>query len=255
MTIKTLIIEDEVIATRHLIKILQGLPQAFDLVATCTSIEDSIQWLSTHEHPDLIFMDIHLSDGNSFDIIAATTITCPIIFITAYDQYAIEAFKTTGIGYLLKPITEEDVYQGIQKYLAQKEEATIDWMIKNTDLLHHITPKDTITYKKQFLLKSGKQYIPVHIDQIAYFYRDDFVFVALFDGKTYIIDQSLDQIHKTINPSDFIRLHRKIIARTTAIKSLQPYKPGRFSVVLTPPYKEPIHLSQERSSWIRSLYT
>ncbi len=255
MKIKTLIIEDEVIATRHLIKILQGLPQAFDILATCTSIKDSIHWLENHETPDLIFMDIHLSDGNSFDIIATATITCPIIFITAYDQYAIEAFKTTGIGYLLKPISEEDVSQVIQKYNDQKEEITIDWMIKNTDLLHRVALKNTIEYKKQFLLKNGKQYVPVRIDQIAYFYRDDYVFVTLLDGTTYIIDQSLDQIHKSIHPEDFVRLHRKIIARVTAIKSLQPYKPGRFSVILTPPYKEPIYLSQERSSWIRSLYT
>lgn len=254
MKIKTLIIEDEVIATRHLLKILDALPQEFDILDSLTSIESAVTWLESHEIPDLIFMDIHLSDGNSFDIISKANITCPIIFITAYDQYAIKAFKTTGIDYLLKPISEEDVALSIQKYLDQKKDATADWLLKNTDLLHHITPKNTIAYKQRFLLKNGKQYIPVHIDQVAYFYRDEFVFVKLFDGNSYIIDESLEQIHKTIDPTHFIRLHRKIIVHTTAIKSMSIYKPGRFAIELEPPFTETIYLSQERSSWLRTYY-
>ena len=254
MNIKTLIIEDEVIATRHLLKILTRLPQTFDILGTCTSIEDALRWLDLHKMPELIFMDIHLSDGNSFEIISQATITCPIIFITAYDQYAIEAFKTTGIGYLLKPISEEDVAGAIQKFIRHKEENSVNWVIKNTELLHQITPQETVTYKQRFLLKNGKQYIPVTIDQIAYFYRDDFVFVKLFDGSSYIIDESLDQIHKTIDPAHFIRLHRKIITHTSAIKSMNIYKPGRFAIELEPPYSETIYLSQERSSWLRSYY-
>jgi DNA-binding LytR/AlgR family response regulator len=254
MKIKTLIVEDEIIATKHLVKMLTSLPQAFEILHTVTSIQDAVHWLENNDMPQLIFMDIHLSDGNSFDIIAQTTITCPIIFITAYDQYAIQAFKTTGIDYLLKPISEEDVALAIQKFLNQKKEPTIDWLIKNTDVLHHLTPQNTTDYKQRFLLKSGKKHIPVHIDQVAYFYRDDLVFVTLFDGTSYIIDESLEQIHKTIDPTHFIRLHRKIIVHTTAIKSLKTYKPGRFIVELQPPFSEPIYLSQERSSWIRTYY-
>ncbi|WP_298310548.1 LytTR family DNA-binding domain-containing protein [uncultured Aquimarina sp.] len=253
MKIKTVIIEDEITALQHLQKILSQVSFDFDVIKVLSSVKTATEWFQNNQKPDLIFMDIQLSDGISFQILENVIIDTSIIFTTAYDQYAIKAFKTTGIDYLLKPITKEDVNISVSKFVEKFAIYNDSSFLKNIDLVNQLKTKEH--YKKRFLLKDGKKYTPVNIEQIAYFYRDESVFVKLKNGDSYIIDESLEQLQKELNPNHFIRLHRKLLTNISAIKSLKNYKPGRFVVELEPTYEDGIYLSQERSSWLRNFYS
>ncbi|MGB5820574.1 MAG: LytTR family DNA-binding domain-containing protein [Saonia sp.] len=251
MKVRVLIIEDEPSAQKHLIKLLKNQELKMDVLACLSGVKDAVHWLEDHPIPDLIFMDIQLSDGLSFDILNHINIECPIIFITAYDQYAIRAFKTTGIEYLLKPITQEDITVALEKYRRMKLNSHTDWMLKNLDTLVHYQKKERDDYKKRFLLKSGNSLVPVTTDQIAYFFREEIVFIKTFDHMVYPIDGSLNQLHSQLNPTQFVRLNRRILVQVDAIIQLKNFKPGQYKVELKPSYHEEIQISQERSSWLK----
>ena len=251
MEINTIILEDEATARDHLIKLISQIHTEINIIASISTVTESIDWFQSNEHPDLIFMDIHLSDGVSFDILKEVIIEVPIIFITAYDEYAIRAFKTTGIDYLLKPINKEDLQNALQKFFKTKTKEIDEWIIRNLDMSQLIQKREKPVYKERFLLKSGNSMTPVKIDDIAYFYRDELVFAKLFDNKLFPLDDSLHQLQRMINPDKFIRLSRQLLVNINAIKKLIPSKPGQLSVILTPEYYTEIHLSPERSRWLK----
>lgn len=251
MKIKTIILEDEATARDHLMKLITRVNTDISVIASISTVTESIDWFRSNKHPDLIFMDIHLSDGVSFDILKEVIIDAPIIFITAYDEYAIQAFKTTGIDYLLKPINEEDLQNALRKFFKSRVKEADEWIIRNIDLLQRIQKEDKPEYKERFLLKSGNSMTPVKISDIAYFYRDELVFAKLLDGKLFPLDDSLNQLQTMINPKEFIRLNRQLLVNINAINKLTPSKPGQLSVLLTPEYHDEIHLSPERSRWLK----
>ena len=251
MQIKALLIEDEIIAGEHLLKLIAQNDFHIEVIEVLRTVEQAILWFEKNELPDLIFMDIQLSDGISFDILEKINIDCPIIFTTAYDEYAIQAFKTTGIDYLLKPITSDELTQAIQKF-NQFTVTQNEAIIKNIELLQMLK-KEEILYKDRFLLKSGKTIFPVKTSDIAYFYRDELVFAKCFDGKSYPLDESLTQLQKTLNPEQFIRLNRQLLVHINAIKKLIAFKPGQLEVFLAPEYHENIQLSHDRSRWLKQV--
>jgi len=250
MKIKVVIIEDEFTAQRHLIKLLNASDDMFLVIKTLSTVIDSVYYLRNESQPDLIFMDIHLSDGISFDILEKIDIRCPIIFTTAYDQYAIKAFKTSGIGYLLKPITKDDLDVSIQKYhtLSNSPE---ELLLKSLELInlykHEIKPN----YTERFLLKTGIHLTPVKTNDVAYFYRDGIVFAKDFNEKSFPMDESLNKLQTVLNPTQFFRLNRQLLININAIKKLTTYKPGQLIVEIEPKFHEKIHLSQERSSLLK----
>ena len=251
MQVKALLIEDEIIAGEHLLKLLDQSEFDIDVIEILRTVEEAVLWFSKHQQPDLIFMDIQLSDGISFDILNKVAIDCPIIFTTAYDEYAIQAFKTTGIDYLLKPITLDELKQAVQKF-HRLSTTPHEAVIRNVELLQ-ILKKDELTFKDRFLLKQGKSMLPVKADEIAYFFRDELVFAKCFNGKSYPLDESLTQLHKQLDPKKFIRLNRQLVVHIDAIQKLISYKPGHLKVFLSPEFHEDLYLSHERSRWLKQV--
>ena len=245
------LIEDETAARDHFIKTLGQITSDIRIITSIASVEDAISWFTTNPSPDLIFMDIQLSDGLSFDILQEIEIEVPIIFVTAYDQYAIQAFKTTGIDYLLKPIVKDDLENALDKFFKTSIQPDDELGIKSIDLAQNVRGHYGKKYRERFLLKSGQNMIPVTINEIAYFYRDKLVFAQLFDGRSFVLDYSLHQLQHILDPKICIRLNRQVLVHIDAIKKLQTTKPGQLRITLQPQFHEEICLSPERSRYIK----
>ncbi len=251
--LRILIIEDEPISSKHIINLLNSYSKnTFYIDAEIDNVIDATNWLLLNEAPDLIFMDINLSDGSCFDVLNKLDVTCPIIFTTAYDEYAIKAFKTNSIDYLLKPITQTSFNQALTKFFKLKKTN-----LNQTNSYNKISLKDlnssSTNYKERFLVKLGNKYTPLKTEDIAYFYKDDIVFVKSFSGNSYPINSSLTTIETSICPNAFFRANRKILINIDAIDYLAQYKPGQLTIKVSPKFDEVIVLSQEKSSHLKTL--
>ena len=251
MSTSVVIIEDEAAAAAHLRKVLGGLSFDHEVVKHLTSVEEAISWFSTQPAPDLVFADIQLSDGLVFEILDQVTLEMPIIFTTAYDQYAIKAFKTTGIDYLLKPITPDAVAEAVSSYQRKHAAGQDESWLKVMEVMHQHPATKPTEYTDRFLFRNGSALFPVQAKDIAWFARDQHVYACLFDGRRFVVDQSLDQLQRALDPSLFYRLSRTVMAQPTAIVKLEASAPGKLAITLEPPHQEPLLLSQERSSWLR----
>lgn len=251
MSTKVLLIEDEPKAQQHLRNLIQSSEFSMTIEACLTHVKQAVDWLREHQMPDLIVMDIQLSDGLSFEILDEVPVDVPIIFTTAYDQYAIQAFKTTGIDYLLKPVTQDSMDAALKKYDRLYPNSKIDWSLKNLEALQQYRQHQAPAYKTRFLLKSGNALVPVLTDQIAYFFRQDIVFAKTVEGKVFPIDFSLGQLQSQLDPKQFVRLNRQLLVNVTSIVKLRSSKPGQLHIELQPVYHEKVQISQERSSWLK----
>jgi len=240
---KALIIEDESPAAKHLTNILQKLENIY-VVDVLDSIKSTVEWFKNNPQPDVVFMDIHIADGSAFTIFEYVEITCPIIFATAYDEYAINAFKVNSIDYLLKPITLEAVEKSFQKMKvlsgSNQNQNELNQLIRELNLKK--------SYKTHFLVSlKGSKMIPLLSEEIAFFYIDEGKVKALtFDGKDYLLDFTLDELCTQLNPNDFFRANRQFIVAKTAIKELDSWFNGRLSVVLKISTPERILISRTR---------
>ena len=236
-----LIGEDEIASSDHLVTLLEESKMPFEILNIISSVEGALKWLKDNTPPDLIFMDIHLSDGKSFEIFKSFSISSPVIFVTAYDDYAIQAFKTTGIDYLLKPIDTLDLKVALSKYLDNKL-----LLYGNLDQsLKYMVHKSTVPEQKErFLVKEGSEYIPIKTVDVAYFYRSTVVFIKMFNGKSYLINYSLSQLEHLLPQHLFIRLNRQIIANVNAIESFAK-RDSSYFVKLRPVCPEDMSISQE----------
>jgi DNA-binding LytR/AlgR family response regulator len=199
---KVLIIEDEAPAYRRLSTLLHNDHPDLEIIEVLDSISDSVKWLRNHKSPDLIFSDIQLADGLSFDIYKQIEVTCPIIFTTAYDEYMLEAFSTNGIDYLLKPIDEESLNRSIQKAKRLKgkdEQPQSSWKE-----LMDILQKKEKGYKTRFLVKIGSKLVPVQVENIAYFRSSmGSTDIVLKSDKSLVVDQTLDELEQVMDPVHF----------------------------------------------------
>lgn len=247
MTNKILIIEDEYPAAERLAKMISSLEDA-EVVATLDSIETSIAFLSQKPDIDLIFSDIHLSDGLSFIIFEKINPIQPIIFTTSYDEYALKAFKTQGIDYLLKPIKAEELQKAYQKYKDlyahyKKPQDNLQALLKE------LKPK---TYPKRFLVKYQEQIIPIPQEDIAYFFSSNkMVCLVTKEAKQYLVDYTLEQLEDLLNPTRFFRLNRQFLASLEAIEKIHHYFNGKLKLDLCPPSKEEVLVSREKSSFFQ----
>lgn len=231
-----LIVEDELLAQEELIRIIEKHFPDMVISERLSSVKDSINWLKEHV-VDLIFMDIHLSDGISFDIFEFVEIHTPIIFITAYDEYAIKAFKVNGIGYLLKPIIEKELVSAVEKLDYQAD--------KLKGLLHLIKPIKT--YKSRIVIKSGDKFSFFEISDIAYFYAEDRVTYAVpKQGKAKIVDYTIEALEPLLDPKSFFRLTRGCIASIASIVSVSKYFNSRLKITLIPAYQGELLVSRVR---------
>ena len=238
-----LIIEDEPLAQEELVRMLKALDPNFVLLASIDSVKQSIEWFNNNEQPDIVFMDIHLSDNICFEIFNKVEITAPVIFTTAYDQYAIEAFKTNGIAYLLKPIEEEELIAALKKF-----RTLTNTNIELSSIHSHIQQLSTLnSYKERVLAKVGDNYQHVAMQDVAYFYSEDhYTFVATKDKQRYIINYTLDTLVEQINPQQFFRISRQFIVNINAINNISKHFNGRLKITVNPSFSEDIYVSRNR---------
>ena len=235
---KTVIIEDEKAAVRNLTSLLNEVKPEAEIIAILDSINSTIEWFDIHPMPELVFMDIHLADGSAFEIFDHISITCPIIFTTAYDEYALRAFKVNSIDYLLKPIGKEDIEHAFEKLDNLQDTIPENGSRrenKEEELLHLIhSLKKQESYKTHFLIPvKGDKLLPISVDMILLFYIQDCkVKVVLADGKEYTFPQTLDEITECIDPSLFFRVNRQFLISREAIKDIDLWFNNRLSINL-----------------------
>lgn len=242
---KILIIEDEKPAARQLRKLIMACAPAAQILAVLDSVEDSTEWLKNFPPPDLIFLDIQLADGLSFEIFQKVNVQSPIIFTTAYDQYTLKAFKVNSVDYLLKPIEKEELAKAIEKYkkVFQKNEAFDQQLIQQlTSALQRPN------YKERFLIKTGKQLAYVETADIAYFYsKDSIVYLQKADKKYHLLDYTLDQLEEVLSSKSFFRINRQFIIHSKAIAKIQTWFNSRLLLELNPIYNgEKVIVSRDR---------
>ena len=239
---KILIIEDEQAAVRRLEKLLRDIDPQVEIITALSSIESAVEWLQHYPAPDIMLMDIHLADGSSFAIFDQVDIAAPVIFTTAYDEYALKAFKVNAIDYLLKPIKQAELEQALAKVKVNKKEQEED------DLIHKLAEAGFIKKSKRILVKMGQAIKLIDLDQVAYFYsRDKISFAVMPGNKRYPLDQSLDQIEHMVDPGHFFRINRQFIVKMEAIDEMIAYSKSRVKLKLNPPTEEDAIVSKERS--------
>ncbi len=245
---KVLIIEDEISASTRLAKMLGKIDPGIEILSVIDSIEESINFLSTGEEPDLIFADIQLSDGICFEIFKQVQVECAVIFITAFDEYAVEAFKVNSIDYLLKPIKNKDLEAAIEKF--QKLKAV--YSKTNQDRMDQLLNKLDVFekgYKSRFLVKTGQTMTVVATDHIAYFFiENQLVFLITRDEKRYLIEQSLDDLEASLDPENFFRINRQMIISLASVKTIHPYFNSRLKLVVEPELTEEALVSRMKVS-------
>ena len=235
---KTVIIEDEKAAVRNLTSLLNEVKPEAEIIAILDSINSTIEWFGIHPMPELVFMDIHLADGSAFEIFDHISITCPIIFTTAYDEYALRAFKVNSIDYLLKPIGKEDIEHAFEKLDNLQDTIPENGSRrenKEEELLHLIhSLKKQENYKTHFLIPiKGDKLLPVSIDMIQLFYiKDCQVKAVLTDGGEYNFSLTLDELVDCLNPSLFFRVNRQFLISREAIKDIDLWFNSRLSINL-----------------------
>jgi len=224
-----LIIEDEPLAAQALAALLIRHRPAAHVLAALGSVEEAVEWLREQPAPDLLFCDIHLSDGNSFDIFRQVAVGAPVIFTTAYDAYAIQAFQVNSVDYLLKPLQAAEVERALQKYEALHP-ATLPAAVANVQRLVQTTPRS------RFLVKAGQALKAVPVDEVAYFLAEEgVVFLVTHPGKRFIIPDTLDQLEGQLDTHNFFRINRQFILSIGAVQEIRPYFKGRLVLQVAPP--------------------
>lgn len=238
---KALIIEDEAAAARRLAKLIQEIDPEITVLEQLDSIEASLNWFAQHPMPDLIFMDINLADGLSFEIFDHQEITCPIIFTTAFDQYALQAFKVNSVDYLLKPIKKNELEQAIEKYRKLHTTDNVDYKA-----LANAMKRDE--FNTRFLIRFGQSIKVVEFREAAYFYTEDKItFLITKTGKRYPIEPSLEKLDEMADPRTYFRINRQFIVNIESIKEMYAYSKARVKLILDPPIDKETIVSTERS--------
>ena len=239
---KVLLIEDEEPAAKRLIKMITQLMPDAEIADCISTVEHGIQWFMDHPAPDLIFSDIQLSDGISFDIFASAKPACPVIFTTAYDQYALHAFKLNSIDYLLKPIKQHELQAAIEKFNQRKAAVLPDI---NKILQSYAAP----LYKQRFVVKYGEHIKTIPIQEAAYFYTEDKVnFIITTEGRRYVIDYNLDSLDALLDPKTYFRINRQFIISIQSIAEMFAHTKSRVLIKLKPVSKIETIVSTERSA-------
>jgi DNA-binding LytR/AlgR family response regulator len=248
---RILIVEDETAAYENLVQILIEVDPTIEVVGYTESVRQTIQWLKINENPDLILMDIHLSDGSAFSIFDSIKLEIPVIFTTAYDEYAIEAFKVNSIDYLLKPIKVGDMRRAIEKF--------IKWT--RQDVIRYLSQLNKIAlatkHNDKLLIPDKDKLIPVDMKEIAFFYTTNKnTSIYLRTGKSYPYSKTLEQIEGTLNPAEFIRANKQFIVARHSVKNITIWFDSRLLITLDIEPPERLYVSKNKAAdfkaWIVS---
>lgn len=245
MRISILIIEDEFTAGNYLKHLILELYPDVTILDIIPSVKESIEWLRSNNEPDLIFMDIHLSDGSSFSIFDSVDIKCPIIFVTAYDQYAIKAFDTNSIGYVLKPIDSESIKKSFEKFLINNGEQKNKGVEDLRSLIKDIT-KETKHYKQNFLVQIKDKLLTIETSKILYFYTEQKITRAVIYNNEYLLDFSIEDIQNMIHPDAFFRVSRQHIINRNAIQEVTIWFNGKLMIKIKNEANTRIEVSKAR---------
>lgn len=239
-----IIIEDEKPSARRLQRMLKAF--GLEVETMLHSVEESVEWFQDNEHPDLIFLDIQLSDGLSFEIFETIDIKSAVIFTTAYDEYALKAFKLNSIDYLLKPIDEDDLKTAVEKYkirMPQKQSVTLDF----NDIKNLLVNPIEREYKKRFSVKVGQHLKLINIEDIECIYSENKgTYAYTNDGRNYLLDTTLDQLEAELEPNLFFRINRKFYVNINAIKDMVSYTNSRLQIKLNRYNEQDIIVARER---------
>lgn len=240
---KILIIEDEVLAAQTLQKLLCELKPEAEIIDVLETVEESIEWFENNEMPDLLFLDIHLADGSSFAIFEKIDITCPIIFTTAYDEYALKAFEVNSIDYLLKPINKKDLRHAMEKY-----RTLVVGRTQMQKFMMQMEPQQR-RYRSCFLMPERDKLLPLPVSDIAYIYIDvKMAKIVTFDRKEFLINTTLDDLMELLDPDHFFRANRQYIVSRRAIKDITIWFGSKLVVNLIVEVPEKIVISKAKVS-------
>ncbi|XVJ67622.1 MAG: response regulator transcription factor [Lacibacter sp.] len=244
--IRILMLEDEEPAAKRLQKLLKETGEEMEVLAVLDSIAAARKWLQQNPPPDLMLVGIHLADGNSLQLFKEMSIPSPLIFTTAYDEYALQAFKLNSIDYLLKPVKKEELYQALDKFKRQKSKEQPALNI--TKLLEAMQQPAADRYRDRFVIRYGEHIKTIETKDAAYFYTEARAnFMVTADGKRFVIDFNLDQLEQMLNPKLFFRINRQFIVALQAIDEMTAWTKARVLIKLKPPSKHETIVSTERS--------
>jgi two-component system, LytTR family, response regulator LytT len=242
-----LILEDEILSAQRAKTLLHEHDPTISVIETIDSVEDATEWLSRNPEPDLMLVDIHLSDGLSFDLFKKIQIKSPVIFTTAFDQYAIQAFKINSIDYLLKPLDKSELGFALNKFKALSQERKSE-LTSDIQRVMETFNAHNKKYKNRFLVKFGDNIQFKNTDEIAYFFADDKItYLVSNEGRRFIIDYKLEQLEDLLNPQFFFRLNRKFVIRIDAVQKVKTLMNSRLQVFLKPNFEQEIFVSKDKT--------
>lgn len=245
---KALIIEDEQHAINKLVSMIHQYDPSIEILEQLDSVEDSIEWFKNNTSPDLLFLDIHLADGSSFEIFDQIEVHCPVIFTTAYDQYAIQAFKTKSVDYLLKPIKMEDLKIALDKFDELFGDKPAQGFTQEMHALASLIQSHQKAYKTRFLIKAGNLIKTVSITEVAYFlFEDRTILLVTKDKRRYPVKHTLDELEQLLDPNQFTRANRQFIINIDAIHKIHPWFKGRLKLELSPLQEADLVISSEKT--------
>jgi DNA-binding LytR/AlgR family response regulator len=234
---KILIIEDEIYTALRLKKILLEHDKNFTIVGLIQSVQEAISWLNNNPHPDLIFQDVELSDGNCFEIYETLQVESPFVFTTAYSDHVLKSYTLNSIGYLIKPYDKQDILNQLEKFYRFREILNVEKAAAN----------NSVRNKNRFLIKTGNNYEIIKTSNIQYFYSDKgSTFAVLDNGLTKMLDDTINKISDEINPQDYFRINRQFLVKIDSISSMESWTNSRLILTLNPAIKEDVIVSREK---------
>lgn len=245
---RVLIIEDEPLAAQRLEELVKAYDSAIIIAGRCDSVKESVRWLSSNPQPDLLFLDVQLGDGLSFEIFDQAEVDCPVIFTTAYDAYAIDAFRLNSISYLLKPIKQEELDAAIEKYKASPYFSDVPESAMHQqvalDMVRHLF---TSQYKKRFMVKTGQHIRSIAVDEILCFNsQEKATYATVRGGKSVLLDYTLEQLERLIDPERFFRVSRRYIVSFEAIEDIIAYSGSRLKLKIKHCNDDDLFVSRDR---------
>ncbi|GGM93812.1 DNA-binding response regulator [Dyadobacter beijingensis] len=250
-----LIVEDEDLSVRRLKKIIGEVAPALHIAGVTDSIEQTVEWVLENRRtgeadPDLIFLDIELSDGQSFEIFNRIEVSSAIIFTTSYDEYALQAFRHNSIDYLLKPVHRDDLQRALQKYDKMKGKPEADHSLAGIrQLLEDFKKASSVEYRQRFLVKQGQKMLSIEVGEIAYFFTDDrYSFFMTDSNQKMLVDYTLDELAESLDPARFFRINRGMMVTHRSVEKIDPYFGNRLSLTLRPAHNKEVLVSREKVS-------
>jgi two-component system response regulator LytT len=243
-----LIIEDEQLGAEKLIRLVKAIDSSIEIVGNTRSIKSSVEWLLQHKHPDIILMDIELTDGQSFEIFNHVNIKSMVIFTTSYDEYALQAFKVNSVDYLLKPIKREELKNALEKY-QQWQQKFSSSSLNIEHLINELKQQQSPSWRSRFLVKVGQKLISIETPEIAYFYAEGRLsYFITWDKQKHILDYTIEELEQMLDPKQFYRANRGFIIHIKAVSQIHNYFNGKLKLELQPAIDKEVLISREKAT-------